>query len=346
MKSWKIAAAAGAIGFGIGMAVYAADPPVSDIVINGHTYTNAMLEANPAGWIAGIANDIAAVTSAYPTGRFSPRTQLTADLDMYVATTGNDGNNCLIGNPCQTIQHAFDLLRDRYDPAGFTVTVNVADGSYAQGLKLRGRLLGQASPATLVLKGNSANPQNVTITDAAVPTGLFEQGNGTAVYATWGALLTVDGVKLVGGFRCLWANDHSNIRFLNVEIGNSSSGVQIGASHFGIVRLRGNYKINGSTTRAHVLATDGGQILLSDVADPDIFPVVTLVGLPSLNIFAQAQRGGMILSRASQTTFVGSATAQRYSVDTLGLITTNGSGPTYFPGDVAGSTPTTGGIYE
>lgn len=345
-RRWKVTIAAAALSLGI-VGVYAANPPVSDIHINGHTYTNAQLEANPAGWIAGIANDIAAVTQLYPQGRFAPRTRLTSDLDLYVTPVGSDAGNCLVGQPCASIQRPFDVLRDLYDFGGFTVTVHVADGTYQPGLKLRARMVGQQSPASLVLQGNSANPAAVSIIDPAVPTGLFEQGNGTALYTNWGGMITVNGVRLVGGFRCLWANDHSNIRFLNVEIGNSGSGTQIAASHFGIIRLRGNYKINGNASRSSVLATDGGQVLLSDVADPDIFPVITLVGTPTLGSFAEAQRNGMILSRASQTVFVGGSTGQKFSIDTQGLITTNGSGPNYFPGTVAGVISVgTGANYE
>jgi len=336
----------------VGVGLWAANPPVADIVINGHTYTNAQLEANPAGWIAGIANDIGAITSQYPKGRFAPRVALTADLTMFVDPNGSDLNNCLVANPCKTIQHAFDVLRDGYDFAGFVVTVQLSNGSYTPGLICRSRMIGQQSPASLILKGNSASPSLVTVQDLTVPSGFYERGDGTAIYANFGCQLTVDGVKVVGGFRGIWANSPgSEIRMLNVEVGSAQ--VQLAASLSAMLRVRGNYSISGNAVRSHWLATEGGKLYGSDFGDPQILPVVTVIGNPTIPIFAQAQRHGEVVAIAAQTSFVefgGGAvtvTGQKFTVDTLGLIHTNGSGVNYLPGSAAGTiTSTTYGVYD
>jgi hypothetical protein len=323
-------------------------PPVANININGHVYTNAQLQSNPAGWIAGIANDVGSITSLYPTGRFAPRIPLTSDLTFFVdPSAGSDLNTGLIGSPVQTIQRAFDILRDKYDLAGWTVTVQLANGVYSDGLKLRGRLVGQQSPASLILKGNSASPSSVTISDTTVPTGFFERGDGVAVYANWGALLTVDGCRLVGGHRDLWANTHSEIRILNIVFSNSgTTDTHLAASHGAIVRVRGNYTVNGNCSRSHCLATDHGSVMLSDTGDPELNPTITFSGTPSVGITLETQRMGMILTQSSQTTFSGSVTGKKFQLDTLGLLWTNGSGGTmYIPGD-QGGTAINGAIFN
>jgi hypothetical protein len=321
-------------------------PPVSDIHINGHTYTNSQLQADPAGWIGGIANDVGAVTALYPTGRFNPRIPLTGDLSMFISPTGSDANNCLVGNPCQTPQRAIDLLRDQYDLAGFQVTIQLASGSYSS-VRLRGRLVGQQSPASLTIHGNSSSPTSVQMADLSVPTNLFETGAGTALYASWGALVTVDGVTLIGGHRDMWANNHAEIRFLNIVFGGSgATDTHLAASHGAILRARGNYTVTGNASRSHALAADGGEIMLSDVNAPEISPIITFSGNPSVGITFEAQRRGEILVQSSQTTLNGTVVGQKFSVDTLGLLWTNGSGGTgYIPGTIGG-TATNGGIFN
>jgi hypothetical protein len=321
-------------------------PPVANVNINGHVYTNAQLQANPGGWIAGIANDVGAITTLYPTGRFNPRIPLTSDLTFFVdPSAGSDSNTGLVGSPVQTIQRAFDILRDRYDLAGWTVTVQLANGSYSSGLRLRSRLMGQQSPASLILKGNSASPSSVSISDTTVPTGFFERGDGTAIYANWGALLTVDGVRVVGGYRGIWANTHSEIRLLNVEFANSGTTTAHGStSHGAIIRIRGNISITGNCSRACFLSTKHGRVMLSDTGDPQILPTITFVGSPSVGNIAEVNQFGLIVSQSSQTTYSGSPVGKRYLGDTLGLIDTNGSGASHFPGTVSG-TVANGALY-
>jgi hypothetical protein len=321
-------------------------PPVANVNINGHVYTNAQLQSNPAGWIAGIANDVGSITSQYPTGRFAPRIPLTSDLTFYVdPAAGSDSNTGLIGSPVQTIQRAFDILRDQYDLAGWAVTVQLANGSYSTGLKLKSRIMGQQSPASLILKGNSASPSSVSISDLTVPTGFFERGDGTAIYANWGALLSVDGVRVVGGYRGIWANTHSEIRIQNVEFANSGTTTVHGtALHGGLIRVRGNLSITGNCSRASFLASKHGTVMLSDTGDPQVLPTITFVGSPSVGNIAEVNQLGLITSLSSQTTYAGSPVGKRYAADALGVIDTNGSGVNHFPGTITGTT-SNGAVY-
>ena len=70
---------------------------------------------------------------------------------------------------------------------------------------------------------------------------------------------------------------------------------------------------------------------------------VTVTGTPA---FANAFCAAYVLGLAYPAfyTFSGSATGKRYEATTNGVISTGGAAPTYFPGNVAGTTGS-GGQY-
>lgn len=62
------------------------DPPVTTIMFpNGNTYTNAMLEANPAGWLGGVASDIVLLVTGLPATGLG-RASLTDDVSTAYTT--------------------------------------------------------------------------------------------------------------------------------------------------------------------------------------------------------------------------------------------------------------------
>ena len=69
---------------------------------------------------------------------------------------------------------------------------------------------------------------------------------------------------------------------------------------------------------------------------------VSLTGTPAFFRFANAQTLGVI--EATLATFSGSATGVRYNVVNNAVISTNGGGANFFPGNSAGSSGT-GGQY-
>jgi hypothetical protein len=305
-------------------------PPAADIHINGHTYTNLDWQASPQGTLSAIANDVGAVTQAYPQGRFTLRVPLTSDLTMYVGGAGaSDLNNCLLGTPCATVQRPFDLLRDRYDLAGHTVTVQLADGSYSPGLSLQGKLIGQLSPANLILRGNNANPSAVAISDNRGLTAL-DDGVGSAIFVSSGGALTIGGVRLSATYRSLWAHTVSNVTFGFMDFGPAGNS-HIVADEGSLIRAFASYSISGSSG-AHY-AVYGGHIYTYEPANPAELTVVTINGFPSFGWFAFADGKGHITSPASRTSFSGSVgTAHQYQADGMSLIDTVGSGANYFPG--------------
>ena len=81
----------------------------------------------------------------------------TKDLTFYVSTTGNDTNDGLTAlTPFKTIEKALSLIPTVVD---HTVTINLADGVYAENVVITGR----AGVGSINLIGNTTAPDNTTI---------------------------------------------------------------------------------------------------------------------------------------------------------------------------------------
>src|SRR6185369_10064333 len=90
------------------------------------------------------------------------RTQLLANRTYFVSTTGSNSNDGLAaGRPFLTLQKALDTITP-LDLNGFSVTIQLADGTYTDGV-IVSELVGQLSTAALTIQGNIGNPANVII---------------------------------------------------------------------------------------------------------------------------------------------------------------------------------------
>lgn len=86
----------------------------------------------------------------------------TANRTYYVnATTGSDGNDGSSGSPFKTIAHAISLIPQVIN---HTVTINVADGSYSEGITLSG-FMGEGLVSVV---GNTTNPENVVLSGQVI----------------------------------------------------------------------------------------------------------------------------------------------------------------------------------
>lgn len=251
----------------------------------------------------------------------------TGPVDLYVATSGNDGNAGDVSHPFLTIQRAVTVLYSRYDLAGQQATIHVADGTYTAGAVFTSMPPGAAN--AIAITGNVTTPGNVVVNVT----------NGCPFIAFTGASIAVRGMSLLGSGTAtgqgiaLYANSGGAITFDKVAFG--ACAVAHMASIGGIIAsINASYTIAGNSP-AHALAGSNGSVTMAT-------PTITIVGTPAFSTaFAQCTDAEISFVGAS---FSGSATGPRYAVAVNGVIVTNGGGASFFPGNSAGAAAT-GGQY-
>lgn len=252
------------------------------------------------------------------------RELLTAVRTYYVRTDGADTNTGLVdsaGGAFLTIQRAFTVICAELDTAGYTITIQVRDGSYAAGINISTAWTGGSA---IILTGNATNPENVIITA------------NTAVNcsATLPAIFTVQNMSFIpsgAGSTLLGNNGIGTISYSNIRFG-ATAGRQILSGTVGsIVSCAGNYAIVGNGY-SHFTATTGGSIICSA-------KTITITGTPAFAAtFAESSHLGMMY--IYNNSYSGSATGARYNATTNSDIFS----AVTLPGDSAGSVAT-GGLY-
>lgn len=257
------------------------------------------------------------------------RIKLSNDLNMYVSPSGNDSNDGLTsGTPYQTLQRAVNVAYRNYDyGGGHNVIINMANGTYTAGASCSGPLPGGRG-AAMFFVGNTGSPSSCVINLAAA---------GTCVGASFGANLSVSGIKF------------------SASIGSSSlgavPGTGLGASLGGVISINGNCEFGG-TQRAHIEVGHLGSVFVNHdysitgnasehwiAGNAGLIAcaqrTITLTGTPAFSVaFAWAANG---LIYAPGSTFTGSATGSRYLLQSGGIISTNGGGSSFLPGNSGGT---------
>ncbi len=105
-----------------------------------------------------------------------PRRSATS-INFYIATTGNDSNACTSAAKCLTLAHALTLVPLTLDRS---YIVNVADGTYAEGINTEGFIgagifNGTFNP-TLEILGNTTTPANVVFSGTSACLSYLDDG--------------------------------------------------------------------------------------------------------------------------------------------------------------------------
>lgn len=218
------------------------------------------------------------------------RELLLANRTYFVATTGSDSNNGLSsGAAFLTLQKAWNTILT-LDLNGFSVTVQIADGTYAAGLSISSPAIG----GNVTFQGNNSTPSNVLI---STTTTAFTNNAP-------GFILNINDMKIASSAGVgILANAGAFINYSNIDFGvcgNSHVRAQSGA----FIQVNGNYSITGASSFHWGVVTSG--IINANTK------TITLVGTPAFSTaFANGESTG-IMALAS-VTFSGSATGARYS---------------------------------
>ena len=248
------------------------------------------------------------------------------------ASTGNDANTGLTATTAfATIQAAVNKIAG-FNLNGFSVAINVADGTYAPV-----SLPATSGSGSVNLVGNTASPANVSV---VAPSGPCFAGSGTYTFNGFKVTSNADTPGVPGsgdGFQA--AGSGTQWALQNIAFGPCAT-AHI-ASDQARVTLSGAIRIGGGG-KAHMLASNGGSIL----AAANNLPALTISAACSFTTgFATVNNVGIIQTTYSSITGAASVTSSvRFSATTNGIIQTSGSGANYYPGDTAG-VQNTGGQY-
>jgi hypothetical protein len=249
------------------------------------------------------------------------RLKLAANLGLYVATTGNDTTgDGSSGAPWATIQKAIDVVCADYDLNGYTVTINIADGTYAENVLLRSF----SGSGQIALLGNTATPANVHIAPAS--------GRAVSDIINTDAIrprnYDIQGVKLTSAAQGVWIRA-TNLAILNVDFGVCAHHLisEFGARTF----VSGSYSVSGNAD-VHLWAGGGATVQLQGTI------TVTFIGSRAWGAYAwYGAQHGRVMNFASITNS-GTITGSRWRAETLGLII----GSSAAPGSTSGTTATGG----
>ena len=257
-----------------------------------------------------------------------PRVKLSGNLTLYISTAGSDTTgDGSAGNPWRTRQFAWYTAQAIYDLAyTYTLTFQMADGTYTDPFVAGGVFVGATSPASIIFQGNMTTPASCAIVTS-----------GAAWGGAQGAQYRIQGFTVTGQDGVL-ALTYSNISIGNSMVFGACVQAHISSNIGGTISIDGSYTVTGGSQN-HYLAGVSSYIYLS-VANG-----VTLVGTPAFSTaFATALEGSNINIPSPMASFSGAASGSRYAVYSNGVINTTGGGASFFPGSTAGSF-STGGQY-
>ena len=258
------------------------------------------------------------------------RELLTADRTYYVATTGNDTTgDGSSGNPWATIQHAYDIIVATLDTAGYTVTIQLADGTYTDGLYITKSWSGGGN---IVIQGNISNMDSVIIAETTVPCVSVQYGVTLSGFLQ---LSHFKGTNTGSGRSIIEHYGGGTIRYGYINFGSVNA-----AAYADHIIVSGNNAIVTSNFQPYTIS--GNAFLHVYASRLSYFQcqvsAITLIDTPAFTEFARSSFGA-VMNYTGYTIASGSATGKRYNVIGGGIIETGGL---TLPGDTAGSNDGTG----
>jgi hypothetical protein len=252
------------------------------------------------------------------------RTKLAANTTYYVRTDGNDTNDGSANDAAHaflTLQHAVDIVSYSIDTCGYTVTIQLGDGTYTASTLIEQWPLGCPCEG-FIIQGNAGD------TDAVILDG--DTGNyALAVNSVFQTPIIKDlKIQATGGS----GNRHGFIAggsaptLTNVNFG-VCAGEHIQVIDGSWVRVTGTYTISGGATR-HFHVDTQSALSISGIN-------VTLSGTPAFSSqFLCCYMQSLV--QANGCTFTGAATGQRFYIAEGSVVNAGGASPTYFPGSTTG----------
>jgi hypothetical protein len=255
------------------------------------------------------------------------REKLTTNLTYYVRTDGSDSNNGLVnsaGGAFLTVQKAIDVAA-AFDLNGYTITINVADGTYNLSTGIITKTF--VGDGTISLVGNTGTPANVLLR-ATSAIGILTCSHGPVKYSVSGFKFDTNQAT---GIVAIVMNNQSKLTCANIDFGamssNSDAGQHLNLDENSILTWTTGYTVSGRFGRHFNLA---GLSLMNCFNQ-----TITISGSPSGTHWAYMY--GMANCDYYGNTISGSLAAGCTKYDVQWNSTFRFAGGT-IPGSVAGTT--------
>lgn len=254
-----------------------------------------------------------------------------ANKTFYVATTGNDTTgDGSVGNPWLTIQHAVDQVV-RYDYENlYTATINVADGTYNEGVGVRclvkpyRYLYGNG----VSIIGNTTTPANVVVNGTG---DVFDISDGG--WTIRGMTITSTGT---GG--SVWVSNGAEVSLGTLRFGNSPDHL-VGSVRGASVTFIGNITITATSSVGLFRLTEYGTLFCEGIS-------ITIsnawnVGTTGLSGFVRATQHSTLWFDSNTITGHANVTGRKYVFGTFSHYDGSSGSPDYtdpddLPGNSAG----------
>jgi hypothetical protein len=279
----------------------------------------------------GFEYSLSGHTHAYSeiTSRPAQREILTAVRTYYVRSNGNDSNTGLVNDSTGaflTIQKAVDVA-SALDNNGYDVTIQVADGTYNEGITLKSSV----GNGFIIIQGNVTTPANALVTGIAATLAAFYSIACTTKYR-------IKDLKISNSAYAIMAEQGSYIEVGNIDFGACSNGFLFTRDH-GRISIISNCKITGNCT--YVIQSN----FMGMIRCPNTI-TITIPSAVAFSYFIYITAGMCNFAPAFAGTGATTSTGIRYSITNNGVLYTNGTNPlTYLPGNSAGGVAT-GGVYS
>lgn len=253
------------------------------------------------------------------------RERLTAARTYYVRTDGNNSNNGLTNSASgafATIQKAIQVVAREIDPGGYTVTVQVADGTY----NLASHILLEPvfGAESVILQGNTASPASVVLNFTT------SNGYGFLLERSGAAVWTVQGFRLIGTTGTTNAAILAQIGILffgNIEF-HSGWMFHLFCDYQAQVQCTGDYAIIPASIGYHIAADAKSHVRI-------VNRTITLPANLSIgNVWISSGNASLVYFFGNTVTNIGSSTGLRGSAGVNGIINTNGGLNPTLPGNV------------
>lgn len=275
-------------------------------------------------------------SAALPTFQRLPIQVLTANLDLFVATTGTTANTGLtVGSPKRWPQEALNLIASSYDLGGPNrVFVNCAAGTYSTTGRVvllnepwrGGNPLGTTFPSAevcpVVIRGSTTSPASVIFNSTLNDTVLVDS------YAT----VAIEGVTITSDAAHGMHTGTAGQILVGRCILGTTAGAKVFSGHAGPIEFYDEFSIIGNST--YIFDGEfGGSIFLASVTTNQLSNI-------TVTAFARALDGAEVTLSgypAAYSTGGFTMTGKKFEIVIPGSIRTNTTNLNVLPGSLPGT---------